>query len=77
MAAAAVTQSQQPLTTQALSLCTAGAGAAETQPARAARPCSAATAALLVQQVQREPSRVVAAGLRLAPLALALRVARS
>jgi predicted MFS family arabinose efflux permease len=77
MAAAAVTQPQQPLTTQALNPGTAAAAAAETQPAQVAHPCSAATAALLVQRVQREPSPAVAAALLRAPLARVALVAQS
>jgi len=53
-----------------------GAGA-ETQPARAARLCSAATVALLVRRVQREPSRAAVAVLQPAPLARVAMAARS
>jgi hypothetical protein len=77
MAAAAVTQSRQPVSTRALSLCTAAAAVVETQPERAEHPCSAATAALLVRTGQAEPSRAVVGALQREHPALAVRAARS
>jgi hypothetical protein len=55
----------------------AAAEVAAAQLARAARPCSAATAALLVQRVRREPSRAAVVVLRRVPLARVALVARS